>query len=587
MFIYTTILILLTSQNVVTATGLDPSVCVNQTKEPLDKVVAHAQWPFKFNCSILFPNTFESSNTQCFYSASGDSSFVSVSQDIVLQTNTPLLTNYELLLKSNESSCLRKTVVVEARLIPNRTCYDDVVDHVTHDVNIIHKRVKVGRSFRLDCVPDSSAGDEVVMWPSVPNTQYDTQWRRSERFSSNLTINPEHSCLKYPKYNTDSIYKDDSDLSRPTAIDRYSSNYFDPGVYSCQVTYNGITANIVHYSICVETTVTESIAPSILCTNRTTFQEDELLALRCSVTIPNGKIDPDEMRISWSKEVDGKEYCANVDLSPHDKSSVDSRITCGMKDYLNNEIKCFEYIPPNDELTSQQDENAFSVFLNQTHMRKGDAGWYVVSVTYKGHTTSRRLEAVYHPQKELEMIVRSLIAVLLVVIVLALVVFFVWYNRIQIRLFLRRHYGKFDEDGKENVAILSYYFSTDLDEDTQKHTGKILHLVKDQMKKMNYSFYDCNQNRIGGGNFVEGLLRKIDESHRMIIVLTDAYVNDSWSRFEAQQGYTSMLKNRTKLIVIRTPGVKSSLNKVYQKQDDFSKELREIVKNHFKIPSFI
>ena len=78
-------------------------------------------------------------------------------------------------------------------------------------------------------------------------------------------------------------------------------------------------------------------------------------------------------------------------------------------------------------------------------MRKGDAGWYVVSVTYKGHTTSRRLEAVYHPQKELEMIVRSLIAVLLVVIVLALVVFFVWYNRIQIRLFLRRHYGKFDE----------------------------------------------------------------------------------------------------------------------------------------------
>ena len=104
---------------------------------------------------------------------------------------------------------------------------------------------------------------------------------------------------------------------------------------------------------------------------------------------------------------------------------------------------------------------------------------------------------------------------------------------------------------------------------------------------------------------MEGLLRKIDESHRMIIVLTDSYVNDSWSRFEAQQvgiqnrnrnmilqsfmfvllhsllpfqGYTSMLKNRTKLIVIRTPGVKSSLNKVYQKQDDFSKELREIVK---------
>ena len=92
---------------------------------------------------------------------------------------------------------------------------------------------------------------------------------------------------------------------------------------------------------------------------------------------------------------------------------------------------------------------------------------------------------------------------------------------------------------------------------------------------------------------MEGLLRKIDESHRMIIVLTDSYVNDSWSRFEAQQvgiqnrnrnmilqsfvfvllhslipfqGYTSMLKNRTKLIVIRTPGVKSALKKVYQKQ---------------------
>ena len=39
------------------------------------------------------------------------------------------------------------------------------------------------------------------------------------------------------------------------------------------------------------------------------------------------------------------------------------------------------------------------------------------------------------------------------------------------------------------------------------------------------------------------------------------------------QGFHNMLKNRTKLIFIRTPGAKKALNK-YSK-DDFTKELRE------------
>ncbi|XP_076812175.1 uncharacterized protein LOC143459062 [Clavelina lepadiformis] len=579
MLTFIVLVALISGQHLATGIALDPSTCINQTREPLDKMIAYTGWPFKFNCSILFTNTSESLNTQCFYSSSGDRNFTSANQHIVSPTTTPALQNYEIVLEINEGFCLRKTVVVEIKQISNRSCYDDAVYHVARDDNVVHKRVKDGTRFRLDCFPDASTGEERIFPPSLPNTEYETQWFRSVRYSTNLTINPERSCLPYPKYFTSVIHKDNSNSVRPTAIDKYWVNYFDPGVYSCQVTYNGITANIVHYSICVETEVPKNIEPSILCTKRTPFQEAEVLALKCSVTIPNGKIDPDELKISWSKEVDGEGYCTNANLSIRDKSSVDSRITCGIEGFKNNELKCFEFIPEiGEQIQHRQDERSFSAYFNQTNLRKSDAGWYILRVTYKGRNSVFRMEVVYHPQKDLETHIKALVALIIIIIILALVVTFMWYNRIQIRLFLRRHYGKFDEDGKENVAILSYYFSTELDEDTRTHTKKILSLVKDQMKKMDYSFYDCNQSRVGGGNFVEGLLRKIDESHRMIIVLTDSYVNDSWSRFEAQQGYTSMLKNRTKLIVIRTPGVKSALKKVYQKQDDFSKELREIVK---------
>ena len=44
---------------------------------------------------------------------------------------------------------------------------------------------------------------------------------------------------------------------------------------------------------------------------------------------------------------------------------------------------------------------------------------------------------------------------------------------------------------------------------------------------------------------VENLLKYLNESHRMIVILTDAYVDERWTRFEAQQVSYGKIGNQT------------------------------------------
>lgn len=48
-------------------------------------------------------------------------------------------------------------------------------------------------------------------------------------------------------------------------------------------------------------------------------------------------------------------------------------------------------------------------------------------------------------------------------------------------------------DGKEFVAILSYVYSTELEESTRKKTKKIVKCIQEKMEEMNYRFYDSHR----------------------------------------------------------------------------------------------
>jgi len=56
-------------------------------------------------------------------------------------------------LQAYDSLCLTKNVTVHLKKLPVESCRDDVISHITQDVNVHHLQVYMHSILHLKCVP--------------------------------------------------------------------------------------------------------------------------------------------------------------------------------------------------------------------------------------------------------------------------------------------------------------------------------------------------------------------------------------------------------------------------------------------------
>uniref|UniRef100_A0A3P9AF33 Interleukin 1 receptor accessory protein-like 1 n=1 Tax=Esox lucius TaxID=8010 RepID=A0A3P9AF33_ESOLU len=172
---------------------------------------------------------------------------------------------------------------------------------------------------------------------------------------------------------------------------------------------------------------------------------------------------------------------------------------------------------------------------------------------------SRRAELMYTVE-----LAGGLGAILL--LLLSLVSLYKCY-RIELMLFYRRHFGSEDLDGdnKDYDAYLSY---TKVDPDqwgqeTKEEERFALEILPDVLEKhYGYKLFIPDRDLIPSGTYIEDVARCVDQSKRLIIVMTPNYVvRRGWSIFELETRLRNMLATgEIKVILIECAELRGVMN---------------------------
>ncbi|XP_004857653.1 interleukin-1 receptor accessory protein-like 1 [Heterocephalus glaber] len=209
-------------------------------------------------------------------------------------------------------------------------------------------------------------------------------------------------------------------------------------------------------------------------------------------------------------------------------------------------------------------EKEVSISLIVNSVEEGDLGNYSC---YVENGNGRRHASVLLHKRELMYTVElagGLGAILLLLV--CLVTIYKCY-KIEIMLFYRNHFGaeELDGDNKDYDAYLSY---TKVDPDQwNQETGEeerfALEILPDMLEKhYGYKLFIPDRDLIPTGTYIEDVARCVDQSKRLIIVMTPNYVvRRGWSIFELETRLRNMLvTGEIKVILIECTELRGIMN---------------------------
>uniref|UniRef100_A0A8C8ZXQ6 Interleukin-1 receptor accessory protein-like 1 n=1 Tax=Prolemur simus TaxID=1328070 RepID=A0A8C8ZXQ6_PROSS len=209
-------------------------------------------------------------------------------------------------------------------------------------------------------------------------------------------------------------------------------------------------------------------------------------------------------------------------------------------------------------------EQEVSISLIVDSVEEGDLGNYSC---YVENGNGRRHASVLLHKRELMYTVElagGLGAILLLLV--CLVTIYKCY-KIEIMLFYRNHFGaeELDGDNKDYDAYLSY---TKVDPDQwNQETGEeerfALEILPDMLEKhYGYKLFIPDRDLIPTGTYIEDVARCVDQSKRLIIVMTPNYVvRRGWSIFELETRLRNMLvTGEIKVILIECSELRGIMN---------------------------
>nr|XP_026693548.1 uncharacterized protein LOC100177822 [Ciona intestinalis]XP_026693549.1 uncharacterized protein LOC100177822 [Ciona intestinalis] len=572
----------------VAATSVSSLGASNCTRIPRkSRVVKYVDWPFTLNCNDVtsrdwltaYNISLSPDAALTCYIRHPDQHYYSTETSITLNGSSSILTTYTVTQRYS-TYCVSLEVEIELRPLPHHTCGEDVITALRGTSNIIFVESEIsGKPLIFECEPAANAAADAVLPPAVQSSQITTKWIRtpvrklSGSTSALQVAQPNQTCSDLPVYYLTNLKVRLLERhNKPKALEITGQDFYDPAVYTCMVQYGGQTAYISHAALCIKQKVSNNKKPNIMCTGSRNFFQDDSLTVSCTVTTKLGELKPDELEITWTKGT--STFCTKSDLlSSTAPSSGGHNSQCGLEDFTNTKKICFWRQPASNEV--QPSSNTFKAYLTFNKMKVSDAGTYHVSVLYKGIPSDPATFTLVFDRTRMLVKMAAGLTVCLVVMVSLIVLWLVYRRyRFRIKLRWRRHFGKYQDDDKKNIVVLSYYYDCDLADETRKATETIITCIKQQLNSMQYKYYDSHEDLQAGGFSVSSLLQRLDDSHRMIIILTEEYIRDRWSKFEAEQGLINMENNRTKLIFVRVKGVKKALQGV----EDFPSGLSDALK---------
>ncbi|XP_064501686.1 interleukin-1 receptor accessory protein-like 1 [Pseudopipra pipra] len=209
-------------------------------------------------------------------------------------------------------------------------------------------------------------------------------------------------------------------------------------------------------------------------------------------------------------------------------------------------------------------EQEVSISLILDSVEEADLGNYSC---YVENGNGRRHASILLHKRELMYTVElagGLGAILLLLV--CLVTIYKCY-KIEIMLFYRNHFGaeELDGDNKDYDAYLSY---TKVDPDQwNQETGEeerfALEILPDMLEKhYGYKLFIPDRDLIPTGTYIEDVARCVDQSKRLIIVMTPSYVvRRGWSIFELETRLRNMLvTGEIKVILIECSELRGVMN---------------------------
>ncbi|XP_061648394.1 interleukin-1 receptor accessory protein-like 1-A isoform X2 [Phyllopteryx taeniolatus] len=209
-------------------------------------------------------------------------------------------------------------------------------------------------------------------------------------------------------------------------------------------------------------------------------------------------------------------------------------------------------------------EQEVAISLTIDSVEEEDLGNYSC---YVENGNGRRQASVQLFRKELMYTVELAGGLGAILLLLILLISLYKCYRIELMLFYRRHLGSEDPDGenKDYDAYLSY---TKVDPDqwsqeTREEERFALEILPDVLEKhYGYKLFIPDRDLIPTGTYIEDVARCVDQSKRLIIVMTPNYVvRRGWSIFELETRLRNMLvTGEIKVILIECAELRGIMN---------------------------
>uniref|UniRef100_A0A8C7YKK0 Interleukin 1 receptor accessory protein-like 1a n=1 Tax=Oryzias sinensis TaxID=183150 RepID=A0A8C7YKK0_9TELE len=209
-------------------------------------------------------------------------------------------------------------------------------------------------------------------------------------------------------------------------------------------------------------------------------------------------------------------------------------------------------------------EQEVAISLTITSVEEEDLGNYSCYVE-NGH--GRRHATVQLFKRELMYTVELAGGLGAILLLLIFLISLYKCYKIELMLFYRRHFGSEDIDGenKDYDAYLSY---TKVDPDqwsqeTREEERFALEILPDVLEKhYGYKLFIPDRDLIPTGTYIEDVARCVDQSKRLIIVMTPNYVvRRGWSIFELETRLRNMLvTGEIKVILIECAELRGIMN---------------------------
>ncbi|CAK8683887.1 X-linked interleukin-1 receptor accessory protein-like 2 isoform X2 [Clavelina lepadiformis] len=362
-----------------------------------------------------------------------------------------------------------------------------------------------------------------------------------------------------------------------------SVGYEHAGIYTCSVRYRGMTDYILYNRVCVVPRPSTSQHKVTCEKNVYDVTDNQVLTVKCALRLGIGKASASDFNVDWSKAegVGKKEW--RLCSKPNELSSPNRNgIICTFEQFSQNSDTCFLHVATEKEKEIRNDIRNIIIFFK--NVSASDYGVYELKATSNTETVSDFIASFSLRRNKIAGLLSTAHITVVVIGILAfltlLLSFCVWKS-LEIRVYYKRYFAACAQDDKLYGAVLSYYYSNELDKFAKEDVGKYVQTTGHVLTELGYKIYDDHKDGLAEVR-LESFQRCIDASHRVIIILTSTYIKDDWNRRNLQQALQSVIESRTRIILIFSEGVREYVNQ-HSKSDDTCRLIKETARLNYII----